>query len=311
MIKSKHMKTTKLLLITALVLARSTLHAQERRVDDYKVKQIELRQAQIEHMEWHNATIPAMYFEMRAIQQQIDSLTAVKDSINTVRDSLIAFSNKRNEELNAQWIENLITYSTFSVDAMKDIFSSRHGHSRETLESIYRNATTKVRNSKAGKRLKQFLYAEFPSLVGTEFKPFACWNVDGKKYDWKQTEGKKIIIVLDGYGCMNHFDQTAAGRYLQSLLDAAGPDKLAIVAFVYAESKQEIQVTTDAYQIAHLNPASDMEGNISELKLKYHATGTPTIILVDENGIIKYCERGVDIDALESFAGVTPAVSLW
>lgn len=305
------MKTTKLLLIAALAFAGTALQAQERRVDDYKEKQAALRQNMLDHMEWHNSTIPVMYFEMRDIQKQIDSLTAVKDSINTLRDSLIVISQRKDDEFNKQWIDNLMTYPTFSVDAMKDIYASRNGFSRETVDSIYRNATPKVKNSTAGKRVKQFLCEAFPSLVGTKFKPFACWNVDGKKYDWKQTKGKKTIIVLDGYGCMNHFDQKAAGRYLQSLLDAAGTDNLAIVAFVYAESKQEIKEMTDAHDIGHLNPVSDMEGRISELKLKYNVKGTPTIILVDENGIIRYCESGIDVDMLESFAGARPEVSLW
>lgn len=290
----------KAILVILIALSASISFGQKPKHDDYKEKKDSLQMEMIALFEWSNATIPNMYFEMREIQSQIDSLTALKDQINTKRDSLMMISDMRREQINNERKEILRRYIPYSEDALTDFYSSKSLYSKDSLETILKSLTPKVRKSKAAKRLKQYIYEEFPSLVGTEFKPFTCYSTDGKKYDWKQTQGKKMMIILDGFYCMNHMDPTAAGQYFTELCKKAG-ETFILVPFVYAEDIQSLKNTSEYYQIGNLGPVSDLEGDLSELELKYQVKGTPTTIYVDANGMIVHYELGLDTDRLEAF----------
>lgn len=109
------------------------------------------------------------------------------------------------------------------------------------------------------------------------------------------------MIILDGFHCMNPFDPSAAGVYLKSILEKTDQEKVSIIPFVYAENIDQMKKTCNLYNIQKLNPISDMEGEISELKLKYQVEGTPTVIYIDENGTIIHYEFGLDLKRFEEF----------
>ena len=238
---------------------------------------------------------------MRDIQKQIDSLTALKDRINRERDSLSNAIESQRAKINADRTKLRKEYIPHSELALTEVYQSKNRYSRDSLQSIMKSLTPKVRKSKAAVRLRQYLNNEYPSLIGTQFNPFTCYTLDGKEYDWRRTKGKKMLIILDGYYCMDHSDPTVAGRYLRELCGKAGTDKFALVPFLYAESTEQMKEYSDMYKIEDLNPVSDLEGELSELEMIYQVRATPTTIYVDENGIIIHYERGLDTGRLEEF----------
>ena len=295
------MKFIKLIFISALLCASAASHAQKLNCSDYQHKKDSLNQKVAENWEWHNASIPPLYHQVKKIQKEIDSLTAKKDSLNALRDSLMEVSKQRREFLYAEKVGIMLHDAPYSEEAIKDLFISKHSHSREILEEVYQASMSKVKRSTAYKRLEEFLYNEYPSLIGTSFKPFSCYTLNGKRYSWKSHAGKKTVIILDGFYCMNPFEPSAAGVYLKSILEKTDQEKVSIIPFVYAENVDQMKKTCYLYNIQELNPISDMEGELSELKLKYQVEGTPTVIYIDANGTIVHYEFGLDLKRFEEF----------
>lgn len=290
----------KVIIIAVLFVALPSF-AQNRKYDDYKEKVDSLQQAMVAVLEYSNSTIPAMYYHMRDIQEQIDSLAALKDRISRERDSLSNVIESQRAQINADRTRLRKEYIPHSELALTEVYQSKNRYSRDSLQCIMKSLTPKVRRSKAAVRLRQYLHNEYPSLTGTQFNPFTCWALDGKKYDWSHTKGKKMLIIWDGYYCMDHSDPTAAGRYLRELCAKTGSDKFVLVPFLYAESTEQMKEYSDMYKIEDLNPVSDLEGELSELEMTYQVRATPTTIYVDENGIIVHYESGLDTVRLEEF----------
>ena len=287
--------------LLAVLITATPSPAQNRKYDDYKEKVDSLQKAMVAILEFNNSTIPTMYYQMRDIQKQIDSLTALKDRINRERDSLSNVIESQRAKINTDRTSLRKEYIPHSELALTEVYQSKNRYSRDSLQSIMKSLTPKVRKSKAAVRLRQYLNNEYPSLIGTQFNPFTCYTLDGKKYDWSRTKGKKMLIILDGYYCMDHSDPTVAGRYLRELCGKTGTDKFALVPFLYAESTDQMKEYSDMYKIEDLNPVSDLEGELSELEMIYQVRATPTTIYVDENGIIIHYERGLDTGRLEEF----------
>ena len=287
--------------LLAILITATPSPAQNRKYDDYKEKVDSLQKAMVAILEFNNSTIPTMYYQMRDIQKQIDSLTALKDRINRERDSLSNAIESQRAKINADRTKLRKEYIPHSELALTEVYQSKNRYSRDSLQSIMKSLTPKVRKSKAAVRLRQYLNNEYPSLIGTQFNPFTCYTLDGKKYDWRRTKGKKMLIILDGYYCMDHSDPTVAGRYLRELCGKTGTDKFALVPFLYAESIEQMKEYSNMYKIEDLNPVSDLEGELSELEMLYQVRATPTTIYVDENGIIIHYERGLDTGRLEEF----------
>lgn len=292
----------RLVLISLMILTTSVSFAQRSEQGEYRHRIDSLEKEKIKNFEWHNATIPVMYREIRDIEARIDSLTAVKDSLNALRDSLGKLSDEKRKAINDEINQTRKKYVLYSEDALYDTYSMKGGHTRDSLETILKNLTPRVRKSKVAKRLDQYLHSDYPVLTGTLFKPFKCYTLEGKKYDWSHIKGKKTLIILDGFYCMNPFDVTASGKYFREICRKAG-DGFALVPFIYAADIEEMKMASDRHKIGDLNPVSDLEGEMSELMLIYQAKGTPTTIYIDENGTIVHYELGLDTVRLEKFVG--------
>ena len=292
----------RLVLISLMILTTSVSFAQRSEQGEYRHRIDSLEKEKIKNFEWHNATIPVMYREIRDIEARIDSLTAVKDSLSALRDSLGKLSDEKRKAINDEINQTRKKYVLYSEDALYDTYSMKGGHTRDSLETILKNLTPRVRKSKVAKRLDQYLHSDYPVLTGTLFRPFKCCTLEGKKYDWSHIKGKKTLIILDGFYCMNPFDATAAGKYFREICRKAG-DGFALVPFIYAADIEEMKMASDRHKIGDLNPVSDLEGEMSELMLIYQAKGTPTTIYIDENGTIVHYELGLDTVRLEKFVG--------
>lgn len=292
----------RLVLISLMILTTSVSFAQRSEQGEYRHRIDSLEKEKIKNFEWHNATIPVMYREIRDIEARIDSLTAVKDSLSSLRDSLGKLSDEKRIAINEEINQTRKKYVLYSEDALYDTYSMKGGHTRDSLETILKNLTPRVRKSKVAKRLDQYLHSDYPVLTGTLFRPFKCYTLEGKKYDWSHIKGKKTLIILDGFYCMNPFDATAAGKYFREICRKAG-DGFALVPFIYAADIEEMKMASDRHKIGDLNPVSDLEGELSELMLIYQAKGTPTTIYIDENGTIVHYELGLDTVRLEKFVG--------
>ena len=83
------MKFIKLIFISTLLCVAAASYAQKPKDSSYQHKKDSLNQKVAENWEWHNASIPPLYHQVRKIQKEIDSLTAKKDSLNSLRDRLM------------------------------------------------------------------------------------------------------------------------------------------------------------------------------------------------------------------------------
>ena len=143
--------------LLAVLITATPSAAQNRKSGDYKEKVDSLQKAMVAILEFNNSTIPTMYYQMRDIQKQIDSLTALKGRINRERDSLSNVIEFQRAKINTDRTSLRKEYIPHSELALTEVYQSKNRYSRDSLQSIMKSLTTKVRKSKAAVRLRQYL----------------------------------------------------------------------------------------------------------------------------------------------------------
>lgn len=300
-----------ILLILTAVLVCTSLQAQnnsdkkhQSKADkEYEQKKAALSEEFKENFKWHNATIPPDRIKAMKIKKQIDSLTKVRDSLMAYTDSLIAISQSNTDRINNDRNSLRKEYYSVSESALTDVYDMKRGHSKDSLEKILSNLSPKVRKSKAAKRLKEYLTEE-PLKAGDKLWEFACYTLDGKKFNWKSVRGKKIFIIIDGYDCMgSHMNPLAFKNYYKNEIEQKIKDRkdFVFIPFFTEDDFEKFKKDAEYYGMTEYNPVSDMEGKLSKIDITYNVTATPTCVYVNADGTIKAITEGFDPKDLEEF----------
>ena len=113
-------------------------------------------------------------------------------------------------------------------------------------------------------------------VEGDTLPSFPCTQADGEPFDWALLDGKRLLFICEGLGCMG-----AGGRaYLDSLHAATSRDDFCIVVYCLSRSLKDLQQTRERYKGAYIH-LSDFKGDASPAKIIYGFQATPTCFLTD------------------------------
>ncbi len=173
-----------------------------------------------------------------------------------------------------------------SYMAVEMLYRIRNSIHKDTLEAVLKTMNNEVLNSNYGKSLK--LHYQSPELkVGVPYKDFSAKTLSGKTISISELtkKGKPILLIFGGLGCMQKH-----GRAFLKSFNENYHDQVEILAFVFARNKDEwIQDSNYSLNISLL---SDMKGDHSPIKINYGVQITPTVFIIDQNGIIAWKSEG-------------------
>jgi peroxiredoxin len=129
------------------------------------------------------------------------------------------------------------------------------------------------------------------SQVGDKAPDFTLSTLDGGRVNLADLEGKPVVLVFWTTGC-------SACIYQMPFLEAADDelgDAVEFVSINMGESNYQVQATLEYYGVS-LPVALDSNETTSEA---YNIIYTPTNIIIDKQGFIRYIRKGAFTSATE------------
>ena len=209
--------------------------------------------------------------------------------------------NRGIRELNEERLRLACIYASANSEALKMVKNEAGKLSREQMMEVYNSLAPAMQKRQLGKAMKAYAKKE-GVLVGDPLPHFVGVGVDGKPFDWSVTEGKRVLLIYEGWGYLkrsSHF-------WFKDLLAATDRDSLAVVAYVYAASMAELQKRVKAFQLEPYLVISDLQGKEGPLDKKMGIKGIPTYYYTDRQGRVRRVVAGFDPDRFTMETGLSP-----
>lgn len=209
--------------------------------------------------------------------------------------------NRGIRELNEERLRLACIYASANSEALKMVKNEAGKLSREQMMEVYNSLAPAMQKRQLGKAMKAYAKKE-GVLVGDPLPHFDGVGVDGKPFDWSVTEGKRVLLIYEGWGYLkrsSHF-------WFKDLLAATDRDSLAVVAYVYAASMAELQKRVKAFQLEPYLVISDLQGKEGPLDKKMGIKGIPTYYYTDRQGRVRRVIAGFDPDRFMMETGLSP-----
>lgn len=172
---------------------------------------------------------------------------------------------------------------------------------REQMLQVYNSLDAKTKKSQLGRSMKA--YAEKKAvLVGDPLPRFEGVGPDGRPFDWSVTDGKRVLLIYEGWGWIKR----STHHWFKDLLSATDRDSLAVVAYVYAGSLTELQKRVKSFQLEPYLVVSDLQGKEGPLDKKMGIHGIPTYYYTDEQGVVRCVVAGFDARRFTLETGLSP-----
>ncbi len=191
-------------------------------------------------------------------------------------DSLNLLFNKRGLAIQDFALENANSY--FGV---KYLYMNRLNLDKSKLNNVFKSLDEHIMASSYGQSL--LLFSEASELdSGSVYVNFKVNTLQNEEIDLSQTiENKPVLIIFGGLSCMGERERAT----LKEFQKKHGKD-IEVLAFAFAKNQKEW--SDEANYDLDVKLLSDLKGNHSPVKIKYGVQATPTVYVIDKDGLIKW-----------------------
>ena len=204
-------------------------------------------------------------------------------------------------QLNEERLRIACLYASGSGNALRAVRDNAGKLSREQMLQVYNSLDDKTKKSQLGKSMKAYVEKK-TVLVGDPLPHFDGVGPDGDPFDWSVTDGKRVLLIYEGWGWIKR----STHLWFKELLTATDRDSLAVVAYVYAGSLAELQKRVKSFQLEPYLVISDLQGKEGPLDKKMGIHGIPTYYYTDEQGVVRRIVAGFDPDRFTLETGLSP-----
>ena len=222
-------------------------------------------------------------------EKETEGLIAILDSLPNQRDSIINIYNSLNEEVDKKNIELAFKYAC-TPSGLRRLFMVRNDVSKDSLAKVLNTLPEEMQKSEAGLNIKAHLETE-QLAEGNAFFTFPCLDEKGNPFNWETLEGKQILLIYGGLGCMGNEGREA----LKHLYEHTSRKDLEIIVYWPSSSLEKLQAIRKQYPSDYIF-ISDFKQDASPMKIKYGCQATPTCFLTNKNHQIVVKSEGLDMD---------------
>lgn len=222
-------------------------------------------------------------------QKQVEKLRKDWELMPDKRDSIQVFFN---ENLKKAYEENMrlaIKYAS-TPSGLRRLYMIRLDMPKDTLKSILNSLNIETQESYYGKNIQEHLQTH-QIQEGDSIFTFPCVQNDGKPFDWNITNGKQLLILFGGLGCMGEDGR----NNLKQLYEQTSKDNFMIIVYWPCSSLENLQKLKKEYPCEYLF-ISDFKQDASPMKIKYGTQTTPTCFLTDRQHIVKVKCTGIHME---------------
>ena len=223
-------------------------------------------------------------------EKETEGLIAILDSLPNQRDSIINVYNVILEKANQKNIELAFKYAC-TPSGLQRLFMVRNHVSKDSLAKVLNTLPEEMQKSEAGLNIKAHLTTE-QLTEGDALFTFPCQDEKGASFDWATLEGKQVLLLYGGLGCMGNEGREA----LKHLYEHTSRKNLEIIVYWPSSSLEKLQAIRKQYPSDYIF-ISDFEQDASPMKIKYGCQATPTCFLTDKKHQIVVKSEGLNMDA--------------
>lgn len=161
-------------------------------------------------------------------------------------------------------------------------FMVRNEISKASIDSILHSLGPEIEGSYYGKLLRQHVQAQQVE-EGMPLVEFPCFTSDGQPFDWSRLDGRQVLLLYGGLGCMGE----SGRRYLQQLYARTSRSEFLIVVYWPCSSPDILREVEEEYASAGYIFISDFKMDASPIRILYGAQATPTCFLADERHVVR------------------------
>jgi len=195
------------------------------------------------------------------------------------KDSLISIYNQLEKVTGQKNRAAAVKYVSLP-SGLQRLFMVRLSISKDTLRSILKNLPLEAQESNYGKSLLQHINSEQVE-EGNKYYDFEAFDSNGNKFRLSSLEGKNILLLYGGLGCISDDDRD----FLKQFYNETHRDKLQIVIYWPCSSLEQLKGIKAKYLVDYLF-VSDFLNDQSLMKINYGAQATPTCFLIDKEGTV-------------------------
>lgn len=213
------------------------------------------------------------------------------------RDSIQCLFNDNYNKATKANIELAIKYASVP-SGLQRLFMTRLNISKDTLENILSSLNPDQQESFYGKNIRKHLQTKQIQEEDSIYK-FPCIQIDGKEFDWNITNGKQLLILYGGLGCMGEEGR----KELELLYNKTVESDFLILVYWPCSSLENLQKIRKEYPSKYIF-ISDFKQDASPMKIKYGTQATPTCFLTDKQHIVKVKCTGLHTEKLYKYINV-------
>lgn len=210
-----------------------------------------------------------------------------QDSIQKIFNEIYESASKKNIEL-------AIKYASVP-SGLHRLYMTRLDISKDTLENILNSLSTEMQESYYGRNIREHLQTK-QIQKGDCIQEFPTVQDDGKEFDWNITNGKQLLMLYGGLGCMGEDGR----KQLKRLYEQTSRNDLLIIVYWPCSSLNDLQELKKEFPTEYVF-ISDFKQDASPMKIKYGTQSTPTCFLTDKQHIVKVKCTGLHIERFNSY----------
>jgi len=203
--------------------------------------------------------------------------------------------------LNDERLALACKYAASVPDALRAVRDNAGKFSRQQMDTVYASLTPDMQRTQLGRSMKAYSKSK-GVLIGDPLPHFEGVGPDGRLFDWSVTDGKRVLLIYEGWGWIKR----STHQWFKDLLAATDRDSLAVVTYVYASSLSELQQRIKSFQLEPYLVISDLKGKEGPLDKQMGIHGIPTYYYTDRQGIVRRLISGFDPDRFTLDTGLSP-----
>ena len=210
--------------------------------------------------------------EMKKISECYQNHPEKKDSLIAASEQVDAIASKKN-------IEAAIKYASVP-SGLRRLYMLRLNIAKDTILSILKNIPDSMQFSPYGRSLLYHIETE-QIVEGSNYYDFQSIDTEGRNFTLSSLEGKNILLLYGGLGCMG-----PVGReYLNKIYQETSRKNFEIVVYCPNSDLESLQKVRTAYPCDFLL-VSDFLQDHTPIKILYGAQATPTCFFINQEGLV-------------------------
>jgi hypothetical protein len=227
-------------------------------------------------------------------EKQTDELSRCWETMPDKQDSILNVFQEIYKKSAKRNIELAMKYASVP-SGLQRLYMVRLDVSKDTLNHILNSLDADMQESFYGRNIREHILTR-QIQEGDSVQTFSCIGSDGKEFDWAATDGKQLLLLYGGLGCMGEDGR----QELKELYDRTSRDDLLVIVYWPCSSLKELQEIKQAYP-SDYPFISDFKQEASPIRIKYGTQATPTCFLTDKQHIVRVKCTGFRTDLFNPF----------